>query len=327
MFGRQALFVLSVTVSVFFGLIIISATATGVAFGPVLASLMMLSMWAGLAIAVLAHVVAMATSRRWRLDARAPWLILSILASGFTLPLFELFKQRILPARGFPLDPMIAGAERFILGGHDAWQVTHALFGNVNATVFFDRLYAFWLPMMFMFPMVAVMAAHDLRLRARLIGCWLSSWVFIAGIGAWAFGSAGPCYYTSLVGPDAGFSAFHAQLARLGAEAHARGIVIAAIDFQSMLLSEIGVDHLLPAGGISAMPSMHVAMATLFALSAFMIARPLGWIFSVYALIIWIGSIHLGWHYASDGIVGAAMMALLWIISGKVVARKSAFPI
>ena len=320
-FISRALLSLALILMVFAGLIVIVAAVSGVSYGPVLASLMMISLWAGVVIAIIAQIVAMATPGAWRLDVRAPWLVIAILATGITMPLFELFKQRILPLRGFPFDRPIAAFERTLLFGHDAWSVTHALFGTVGATLFFDRLYAVWLPMMFLFPIIIVVAARSERLRARLLMCWLSSWVFVAGIGAWIFGSAGPCYYTRLIGPDAGFAGLDAQLARLSAQAHANGQVIAAVDFQTMLLSEFGADHLLPAGGISAMPSMHVAMAVLFALAGFSFGRIIGWIFATYALLIWIGSIHLGWHYATDGIVGAVMMFGLWHLSGKWAAR------
>jgi hypothetical protein len=293
------------------------SSAVSVEFGPVLASFMMMALWAGLSVCGLAQLIAIVTPGRWTLDIRAPWLIVSILMVGQTLPLFELFKQHVLPARGFPFDVPVAALDRLLFAGNDAWRVTHALFGSVSSTLFFDRIYALWLPMMFVFPMVAVMAAHDERVRARLLGCWITSWVLIAGIGAWVFGSAGPCYYVQLVGPDAGFSALNQQLARLAAEAHASGQVIAALDFQSMLLNQHGNAAFLPAGGISAMPSMHVAMATLFALGGYQIARPLGHVMTLYAVLIWIGSIHLGWHYASDGIAGGAMMILLWHVSGK----------
>jgi membrane-associated phospholipid phosphatase len=74
------------------------------------------------------------------------------------------------------------------------------------------------------------------------------------------------------------------------------------------------------ASGISAMPSMHVAMATLFAIAGFRRSRLLGGIFTVYALTIWVASVHLGWHYALDGVVGAAMMGALWSLS-KPIAR------
>ena len=69
------------------------------------------------------------------------------------------------------------------------------------------------------------------------------------------------------------------------------------------------------ASGISAMPSMHVAMASLFAIGGFQRSRALGVVFSVYAVMIWIASVHLGWHYALDGVVGTVMMVALWLLS------------
>jgi membrane-associated phospholipid phosphatase len=99
------------------------------------------------------------------------------------------------------------------------------------------------------------------------------------------------------------------------------GQVLAAIDFQHMLLAEMRGGTLQAVGGISAMPSMHVAMATLFAMAGHARSRWLGWIMTLYAIGIWIGSIHLGWHYAIDGIVGAGMMGGTWIAVGRIVNR------
>lgn len=316
-FSLKAIGALCLILLIFALLMIAISSAMSLEFGPVLASFMMMALWAGLAICALAQLVALTTPGRWTFDLRARWLILAILMVGLTLPLFQLFKQHILPARGFPFDPYVAALDRFLFAGQDAWRVTHALFGSVGGTLFFDRVYALWLPMMFIFPMVAVMAARDERVRARLLGCWIISWVLIAVLGAWVFGSAGPCYYIQLVGPDVGFAELNARLAALGEAAQKEGQVLAALDFQAMLLAEHRTTDLLPAGGISAMPSMHVAMATLFAFGGYQIARPLGHVMAVYAVLIWVGSIHLGWHYASDGIAGAAMMAVLWHVSGK----------
>jgi membrane-associated phospholipid phosphatase len=72
--------------------------------------------------------------------------------------------------------------------------------------------------------------------------------------------------------------------------------------------------------GISAMPSMHVAMATLMALIAFRVNRRLGWAYTVYAGLIFLGSIHLGWHYALDGYVGALGTIGIWYLAGRITA-------
>jgi PAP2 superfamily len=299
-------------------------TVSGVSsrdFSPVLASFMLIALYTGLAIAAIAQVLALVTPGRWQLDMRALWLLVAMLLCGSTLPLFELFKQLILPARGFPLDPALARIDRALFFGHDAWEVSHALFGSVAATLVLDRAYSMWLVFMFPFPMVVVMAIKDVRMRARLLGTWLAAWIVIGGIGAWLFGSAGPCYYDQLVGPPGRFAGFHRAMANLTAAAGATGQSITALDFQAMLASELNHKGLVAAGGISAMPSMHVAMAVLFAIAGFARTRWLGWVFSIYALLIWIGSIHLGWHYAIDGIVGAALMLGLWRLSGKFTAQ------
>jgi membrane-associated phospholipid phosphatase len=64
--------------------------------------------------------------------------------------------------------------------------------------------------------------------------------------------------------------------------------------------------------GISAMPSIHLAMATLFAFLAFEVRKWLGWVFVGYTALILIGSIILGWHYAIDGYSGIILASIIW---------------
>ncbi len=85
----------------------------------------------------------------------------------------------------------------------------------------------------------------------------------------------------------------------------------------NMLLKRYLSGNYMPGFGISAMPSVHVSMATLFAIGGYVVHRWMGHILLGYAIIIWIGSVYLGWHYALDGIVGAGLTFGIWKVSAK----------
>jgi hypothetical protein len=45
--------------------------------------------------------------------------------------------------------------------------------------------------------------------------------------------------------------------------------------------------------------------------------------------VIWIGSFHLGWHYALDGLVSVALTFAIWALCGRIAIaldRKSPQP-
>jgi membrane-associated phospholipid phosphatase len=74
--------------------------------------------------------------------------------------------------------------------------------------------------------------------------------------------------------------------------------------------------------GISAMPSMHIATATIFVLAA----RRTAWL--VPAVTFWamtfIGSVYLGYHYAVDAPVAAVVAALCWAASARLFHERPA---
>ncbi len=73
--------------------------------------------------------------------------------------------------------------------------------------------------------------------------------------------------------------------------------------------------------GISAMPSMHVSMAYF----GFLLAMHYGgkrWLkilTAAFTVATLLGSIHIGWHYLSDGIVGIILITIIWIAVGRFV--------
>ncbi|TPN84347.1 hypothetical protein FJ987_27815 [Mesorhizobium sp. CU2] len=64
--------------------------------------------------------------------------------------------------------------------------------------------------------------------------------------------------------------------------------------------------------GISAMPSMHVAIATLNALYLARLNRWFGVAGWVFAMFILFGSVYTGWHYSVDGYVAILVVAVIW---------------
>ncbi len=249
--------------------------------------------------------------------ARLPWMLGTAMATSLAIPVYGLFKQYILKSQGFPFDPALAQLDRFLFGGQDPWVIVHGLFESVWFTILVDRAYTIWAVFLMACPIVWAAVVRDPLVRARLIGTWVGVWLFIGGVAAWLLASAGPMYYPHLVGPDASFALLHDRIIELGRLAELEGSKLATPLGHVALLHRYIQGNYVPGFGISAMPSIHVAMATLFAIGGFVMHRWLGWMMTAYAVLIWIGSIYLGWHYATDGIVGASMTIGLWKLSGK----------
>lgn len=75
--------------------------------------------------------------------------------------------------------------------------------------------------------------------------------------------------------------------------------------------------------GISAMPSMHVAMATLFCIAGFQTNRLLGFAYGLFLCLIIVGSVQLGWHYAVDGYVSIVLVLVLWRLTGELMENHT----
>jgi hypothetical protein len=64
--------------------------------------------------------------------------------------------------------------------------------------------------------------------------------------------------------------------------------------------------------GISAMPSMHNATALLLALAGRVLNKQLGYVLWAPCALIYVGSVHLAWHYAIDNYFGWAIALACW---------------
>lgn len=237
----------------------------------------------------------------------APILLMPMLMGSFGC-----LKQIMPLARPFTWDDRLAQIDRLIFFGYQPWQVTHALFGSPRATMILDRFYSGWVALLFIAVLAVAMLA-PLRLRARFFLTFGLSWLLIGVAGAFAFASAGPCY-TDAIGALA--ASDYAPLMDHLRAIQAGGTPLAAVDWQQHLWQAHASRQYGFAMGVSAMPSMHNAIAFLYVLTlrkASLHWRILAWAF---AAVILIGSVHLAWHYLVDGLFAWVAMAALWWVAG-----------
>lgn len=264
----------------------------------------------------LPRVVAELAHRRWREDrCRSIWQPLVMLA--LVMSAFNIFKQFILPGAGFWAGPTIAAADRALFFGIDPWRITHALFPSPWATQFLDLGYHAWFaPMTLGIALCACARPGSvLAMRYQLAFCLL--WIVQGSLLAYLLPAAGPTFYATFQQETGRFADLTRELVAQDAYLRSVGAPgLSALTYQNYLLHMFGTDTIALGGGISAMPSLHNAHAVLFACAARHLSPRLGRIAIGYAFIIWIGSIHLSWHYALDGIVALVATMVIWKATG-----------
>ena len=234
-------------------------------------------------------------------------VIVPLVAFIVTMASFTVHKTVVLPGYGFTWDMEFIAWDRAIFFGHDPWGLSHAVFGSATATWWIDQFYHAWFyPMIIAYVLCGLMVAGPL-VRACYIGTFLISWFAIGCILAGMLASAGPVYDGALF--EAGV--FEPLKARLAVQADAVPGIASQV-YQAELLAGYKAGAIGLGYGISAMPSMHVALAAMWALLFFGINRWLGLLGVAYTVFIWIGSVHLGWHYAVDGMVSSALVVAIW---------------
>ena len=235
--------------------------------------------------------------------------LVGVLLIAHSAAVHDMWKSTLGILAPYTWDARLYRIDRALHFGHDPWQLLSPLSGPTAVRVI-DVLYASW------YPMVSVVSCwivwtHHRKLRSRALVAWMLQWAVLGAMAAHFFASGGPAFYRYLVpGPDP----YADLIVRLqSADAHTP---LHAVFMQQSIWDNVARGAGRPWLFMSAMPSIHVAMSALFALILGQVNRQLKIGMWLYTVAILMGSVALGWHYAVDGYVAIAGIAMIWWLSG-----------
>jgi hypothetical protein len=237
-------------------------------------------------------------------------LLLSVFNSSFTS-----LKAMIPLLHPYNWDATLMQWDRVVHGGIAPWQALQPLLGFPLLTGLINLFYNLWFFALAGCWLWQAFSLRNPRLRMQFFLTYLLCFALLGNLAAVLFASGGPCFYVQLVtGPNP-----YAPLMDYLHQAAARIPLVWSTAVQDLLWQRYATGAFGIGSGISAMPSMHLAGATLMALLGWRTGRLAGSLATAFAALIMIGSVHLGWHYAVDGYAAILGTAALWWAVGRAV--------
>jgi hypothetical protein len=251
----------------------------------------------------LEHPVAALAAILWANRSRLLCTVIGIEVAALGISAFSVLKAQMPIAVPFYADRALADFDLWLFG-QDAWQWSAKYFGFLIYPV--SIIYGTWLMTQYaLFTVVVMLKPSQLKSQA-IISYWLM-WLLLGIFLAYACSSVGPVFYDRLYGGQ--------RFADLEELLRSTFAVTGTADYlwAGYMAGDFSVG-----GGISAMPSLHLA-GTLWLALIIRRAWPrlalIGW---AYLAVIYLGSIMLGWHYATDGLAGMIGMVLIWRLAGHI---------
>jgi hypothetical protein len=270
--------------------------------------------WAFAIIARLATVRADQPLRKviQALRPRLPLLLLPALIAPLFLAGYTTAKTSMSRLISFRWDALFSDMDAWIFRS-DPWRLTHALIGP-SMTPWLESFYT----LVWGFTLVMTSAFVALIGNSKLVGRYFLTsslaWMIGGVVLAYLFSSAGPIFAAHFDPALADrFAPLREALDRtLSEDSSVRRT-------QAYLLRELSLSFVAKGGGISAMPSMHLAAATLYILAA----RGTRWIIPAWLFfaLTFLGSVHFGYHYAVDMPLAVLVTVICWKITGLVYGR------
>lgn len=252
------------------------------------------------------------TKKYFNLRNTLSFLVVMALAPPF-MSTFSSFKQVIPFLQRFNWDYNFMKLDYMFHFCRHPWQIFSFMLKYPRIIRTIDYLYILWFPeLFFMFLWMAWSSRRQLRLQFFITACL--NWILLGTLLAILFSSAGPCYYSKVAGKASNpYEPLMTQLFMIH-----ESMPLFAVRNQILIWEAYQNNTWLPFGGISAMPSLHVAIAVLAAIVSWHVNIYMGVLLTIYAIVIQIGSFILGWHYAIDGYLSILFTILLWKLVRKI---------
>ena len=236
------------------------------------------------------------------------FLFMSAYMVGYTF-----IKKAIPAAHPFSWDGSFAQWDQAVHFG--AQPYTWLAFLNVPLVTFILNVnYNIWFFVMFTLWFWQGFSGQDSRLRLHFLLGFTLTWFLGTCVLGTVFSSVGPCFYGRLL---PGADPYTPAMAWLATANQTYPIWSLNVMNELWKTYETGTGLV---NGISAMPSMHVGTSVLFAVLGFASGkRWLGLLLSAFAAMIFLGSVHLAWHYAIDGYAGALIAIAGWKLAGRLI--------
>jgi hypothetical protein len=210
-------------------------------------------------------------------------ILLGCILLGLNLSAFGIVKPQLGLIENFRADPALAALDNYILGS-DAWR-SFAWFVHPRMAALYHEAWFAWLAVV-LFTVVRRPPSDE---KDYLLISYFAIWSVLGPIVHLLLPAAGPVFFQQLGLGDRFIGLHQAPESQLVARYLWSGYVDRTFNM---------------GGGISAMPSVHVA--TMFWTMIALRRSRLGFLLAVALTgYIWIGSIEVGWHYFVDGVVGA----------------------
>ena len=254
------------------------------------------------------------TARFKARDKHGLWL--SALIFPLFLGAYTWAKSSIPLTVGYGWEEFWADADRSLFG-IDAWRIAHAWIPPAMApawSFFYAVVWGFALAVVG--ALVAAFASS--RVAATLFTAMMLAWFTGGFLLAYAISAAGPVF-AHLADPS--FVDRFAPLRSGLVDLLGRDDIV--MTSQRYLAAGYAAKEAVKGGGISAMPSMHIATATIFICAAWR-SRWLA-LAAPFWLLTFVGSVYLGYHYAVDAPLAVAVAIPCWLLARRIHAPLNRF--